>query len=82
MRGVGNRPPAVHRKAIWIDAEGYQPVRIDTKLPKGVPWGVPVFLGIDLHQPGFTDIPAGGYGTELRVVVFWMENTYFRRTDA
>jgi hypothetical protein len=65
---------------VWIDAEDYQPVRIDTKLSKGVPWGVRVFLGIDIHQLGFSltyQRVAGGvwfpatYGTEFRVVVFW-----------
>jgi hypothetical protein len=64
----------------WIDAEDYQPIRIDTQLAKGVPWGVRVFLGIDIRQLGFSIaykrvaesvwFPAT-YGTEFRVVVFW-----------
>jgi len=64
----------------WIDAEDYQPVRIDTQLAKGVPWGVRVFLGINLRQLGFSLnyervgdgvwFPAT-YGTEFRVTVFW-----------
>ena len=65
---------------VWIDAEEYQPVRIDTQLAKGVPWGVRVFLGTDIHQLGFSLtyrrvapgvwFPAT-YGTEFRVVVLW-----------
>ena len=64
----------------WIDAEDYQPVRIDTQLAKGVPWGVRVFMGINVRQLGFslnyqrvTDgvwFPAT-YGTEFRITVFW-----------
>lgn len=65
---------------VWIDAEEYQPVRIDTQLAKGVPWGVRVFLGSDLRQTGFSLtyqrvaegvwFPAT-YGTEFRVVLLW-----------
>jgi hypothetical protein len=64
----------------WIDAEDHQPIRIVTQLAKGVPWGVRVFLGIDVRQLGFSIsyqrvaanvwFPAT-YGTEFRVVVFW-----------
>ena len=64
----------------WIDAEEYQPIRIDTQVAKGVPWGVRVFLGINIRQLGFSInykrvvenvwFPAT-YGTEFRVVVFW-----------
>ena len=65
---------------VWIDAEDYQPVRIDTQLAKGVPWGVRVFMGINLRQLGFSLnyqrvaegvwFPAT-YGTEFRITVFW-----------
>ena len=64
----------------WIDAEDYQPVRIDTQLAKGVPWGVRVFMGINLRQLGFSlnyQRVADGvwfpatYGTEFRITVFW-----------
>ena len=30
---------------VWVDAEEFQPLRIVTKMAKGVPWGVRVFLG-------------------------------------
>ena len=64
----------------WIDAEDYQPVRIDTQLAKGVPWGIRVFMGINLRQLGFSlnyQRVADGvwfpatYGTEFRITVFW-----------
>jgi len=64
----------------WIDAEDYQPVRIDTQLWKGVPWGVRVFMGINLREVGFSltyQRVADGvwfpatYGTEFRITVFW-----------
>jgi hypothetical protein len=64
----------------WIDAEDYQPVRIDTQLAKGVPWGIRVFMGINVQQLGFSLnyqrvgdgvwFPAT-YGTEFRIKVFW-----------
>lgn len=38
----------------WIDAEDYQPARIETQLAKGVPWGVRLFMGIDAKQYGFS----------------------------
>ena len=65
---------------VWIDAEDYQPIRIDTQLYKGVPWGVRVFMGINIRNLGFSltyDRVAPGvwfpatYGTEFRIVVFW-----------
>jgi hypothetical protein len=68
------------RGEAWIDAEDYQPVRIDTQLAKGVPWGVRVFMGINLRQLGFSlnyERLADGvwfpatYGTEFRITVFW-----------
>jgi len=64
----------------WIDAEDYQPVRIDTELAKGVPWAIRVFMGINLRQLGFSLnyqrvaegiwFPAT-YGTEFHFAVFW-----------
>lgn len=72
---------------VWIDAEDYQPVRIDTQLAKGVPWGVRVFMGINIKQLGFSLtyrrvadgvwFPAT-YGTEFRITVFWG----YKRTSA
>ncbi len=65
---------------VWIDAEDFQPVRVDTQLAKGVPWGVRVFMGINLRQLGFSlnyQRVAEGvwfpstYGTEFRITVFW-----------
>jgi hypothetical protein len=63
----------------WIDAEEYQPVRIETKMAKGVPWGVRLF-GINVRQLGFSIhyqrlaenvwFPST-YGTEFNIVVFW-----------
>lgn len=63
----------------WIDAEEYQPVRIETKMAKGVPWGARIF-GLNVRQLGFSIhyqrlaenvwFPAT-YGTEFDVVVFW-----------
>jgi hypothetical protein len=38
----------------WIDAEDYQPARINTQMAKGVPWGVRVFLGTNVRQLGFS----------------------------
>jgi hypothetical protein len=65
---------------VWVDAEDYQPARIVTTLAKGVPWGVQVFMGINVSQLGFALtyqrvapgvwFPAT-YGTEFRFVVFW-----------
>lgn len=65
---------------VWIDADEYQPVRIDTKLVPGVPWGVRVFLGTNIRQMGFSLtyerasanvwFPST-YGTEFRFVVLW-----------
>jgi hypothetical protein len=65
---------------VWIDEEDYQPTRIDTKLAKGIPWGIRVFMGINIRQLGFSltyERVAPGvwfpatYGTEFRVQVFW-----------
>jgi hypothetical protein len=65
---------------VWIDEEDYQPIRIDTKLAKGIPWGIRVFMGINIRQLGFSltyERVAPGvwfpatYGTEFRVQVFW-----------
>ncbi len=64
----------------WIDAGDYQPVRIDTQLAHSVPWEARVFLGLSLHQLGFSvtyqRVAAGvwfpaTYGTEFRVTVLW-----------
>lgn len=65
---------------VWVDAEDFQPVRITTKLAKGIPWAVRVLMGINIHQLGFSLayqrvapgvwFPAT-YGTEFRFVVFW-----------
>lgn len=64
----------------WIDAEDYQPVRIETQMAKGVPWGVRVFLGMNVRQFGFSIdyrrvaenvwFPAT-YGTEFGFEVLW-----------
>ncbi|HEY3824578.1 MAG TPA: hypothetical protein VGL82_08460 [Bryobacteraceae bacterium] len=65
---------------VWVDAEDYQPIRIDTQLSKGIPWGVRVFLGINIRQLGFSltyQRVADGlwfpatYGTEFGITVFW-----------
>lgn len=68
------------RGEAWVDAEDFQPVRIDTQLAKGVPWGVRVFMGINIHQLGFSLtyqrvapgvwFPAT-YGTEFRITLLW-----------
>ncbi|MDE3194711.1 MAG: hypothetical protein KGN84_00080, partial [Acidobacteriota bacterium] len=65
---------------VWIDAEELQPVRIDTQMARGIPWGVRVFLGTNIRQLGFSLtyqrvaenvwFPAT-YGTEFRVAVLW-----------
>lgn len=64
----------------WIDAEDYQPIRIDTKLAPGIPWGVRVLLGTNIQQLGFSltyqRVAAGvwfpaTYGTEFHFVVLW-----------
>ena len=64
----------------WIDAEDYQPVRIDTQLARGVPMAIRIVLGLSLHQVGFSLtyqrvapgiwFPAT-YGTEFRFTVLW-----------
>lgn len=65
---------------MWVDAEDNQPVRVDTQLAKDIPWGVRVFMGIDVHQLGFSltyERVADGvwfpatYGTEFQIKVFW-----------
>jgi hypothetical protein len=69
---------------VAVDAEDFQPVRIDTQLAKGVPWGARVFMGINIGQLGFSAVfrrvapgvwfPAT-YGTEFYVKVFWIKRT-------
>jgi len=64
----------------WIDAEDFQPVRIDTQLAKGVPWAFRVLMGINIRQLGFSLnyqrvapgvwFPAT-YGTEFGIMAFW-----------
>jgi len=39
---------------VWADATEFQPIRIDTRLAKEVPWGVRVFMGINIRQLGFS----------------------------
>lgn len=65
---------------VRIDSEVYEPVRIDTKPAKGVPWGVRVFLGTNIRQLGFSltyqRVAAGvwfpaTYGTEFSVTLLW-----------
>ncbi len=65
---------------VWIDMQEFQPVRIHTEMAKGVPWGVRLFLGINIRQLGFsvTYLRAGegawfpaSYGTEFRITVLW-----------
>jgi len=65
---------------VWIDVEDFQPVRIETQMAKAVPWGVRVFLGINVRQLGFSIdyqrvaenvwFPAT-YGTEFQLSLFW-----------
>lgn len=65
---------------IWVDAEDLQPVRITTSLAKEIPWGIRVFMGIDIKQLGFSLsyrrvapgvwFPAT-YGTEFHIQAFW-----------
>lgn len=65
---------------VWVDAEEYQPIRIDTQLAKGIPWDVRVLMGINIRQLGFSltyQRVADGvwfpatYGTEFSITVFW-----------
>ncbi|MCC7156347.1 MAG: hypothetical protein IT161_17345 [Bryobacterales bacterium] len=65
---------------VLVDAEEYQPVNVFTKMSRGVPWGVKVFLGTDVKQLGFnltyTRVAEGiwfpaTYGTEFRIDVLW-----------
>jgi len=65
---------------IWVDAEEFQPVRIDSQLAFKIPWGIRVFLGTNLSQTGFSVnyqrvaenvwFPVT-YGTEFRVSVLF-----------
>ena len=65
---------------VWIDTLEFQPVRIQTQMAKGVPWGVRVFLGTNVRQLGFSInyervaenvwFPAA-YGTEFSLDVLW-----------
>ncbi len=69
---------------VWIDEEDFQPVKIDTQLAKGIPWGFRVFMGINVGQLGFSLtyhrvaprvwFPAT-YGTEFYVKAFWIKRT-------
>jgi len=64
----------------WIDAQEFQPVRIETQMAKAVPWGIRVFLGSNVRQLGFSIdyervaenvwFPVA-YGTEFRLDVLW-----------
>ena len=82
----------------WIDAEDYQPVKIETQLAKKIPRAVQVLTGINVRQYGFSinyervaeRFPVS-YGTEYGLTVFWgykrkialaMENNDFRKTGA
>lgn len=65
---------------VLVDAAEYQPVNVFTKLSRGIPWGVKVFLGTDIKQIGFNLTYArvadgiwfpATYGTEFRFDVFW-----------
>jgi hypothetical protein len=65
----------------WIDATEFQPIRIETQLARGIPWGVRVFLGTNVRQLGFSlDYQRvaenvwfpGTYGTEFRLDLFWV----------
>lgn len=83
--GIGDEDAEDHemrpwKGEAWVDAEEYQPLRIATDLAYGIPWGVKVFLGINLQQTGFSvtyDRIAENvwfpvtYGTEFKVTVFW-----------
>ena len=64
----------------WIDAQEFQPVRIETQMAKAVPWGVRVFLGTNVRQLGFSVdyqrvaenvwFPAA-YGTKFSLDLLW-----------
>ena len=63
-----------------VDAAEYQPVQVSTRLARGIPWGVTVFLGTNLKQFGFAlnyaRLAEGvwfpvSYGTEFRIDVLW-----------
>lgn len=83
--GIGDEEPEQHemrpwKGEAWVDAEEFQPVRIATDMAYGIPWGVKVFLGINLQQTGFSvtyDRVAENlwfpvtYGTEFKVTVLW-----------
>jgi hypothetical protein len=71
----------------WIDAEERFPVRIDTKLARGIPWAVRAFLGTNVQQLGFTvNYHRAGpgawfpstYGTEFKLNVLF----FYKRTIA
>jgi hypothetical protein len=71
----------------WIDAEELFPVRMDTKLAKGIPWAVRTFLGTNIQQLGFTvNYHRAGpgawfpstYGTEFKLNVLF----FYKRTIA
>ena len=64
----------------WVDAEEFQPVRVQTDLAFKVPWGVRIFLGINLRRTGFSVryvrvaenvwFPKT-YGSEFQFQVLW-----------
>jgi hypothetical protein len=69
----------------WVDPQELFPVRIDTRLAKGVPWAVRAFLGTNIKQLGFsiTYARAGEgawfpatYGTEFKLDVLF----FYKRT--
>jgi hypothetical protein len=76
----GENPCHQWKGEAWIDAEDYQPARIETQMAKGVPWGVRVFLGTNVRRLGFSInyqrvaenvwFPAT-YGTEFHIDVIW-----------
>ena len=74
---------------VWVDAEELMPVRIETKLARGIPWAVRTFLGTNVQQLGFSityarqALPDGTaawfpatYGTEFKLNVLF----FFKRT--
>jgi hypothetical protein len=84
---VEDNPCHQWKGEVWVDAEDFQPARIETSLAKNIPWGVRVFMGIDAKQAGFSVnyqrvaenvwFPVT-YGTEFQLRVFWA----YRRTIA
>jgi hypothetical protein len=69
----------------WIDAEDFQPARIDTSLAEKVPWAVRHMMGTNVHQVGFqityTRVAQDvwfpeTYGTEFSFEALW----FYKRT--